>query len=398
MSKIELNIYPAFNGDSFLLKVNKTNILIDGGYVNTYNKFIKKDLITLKKQEETLSHVIVTHFDQDHISGIVKLLEENNSNKLIDISNVWHNSYRHIQTNKTINEVILDDDDQELLEEIKGGSYLKEVIEGEKKISGIQGSTLARLIQDGGYEWNKEFNGLAISINNKESVQIDDSIKLFLLSPDNEKLSKLEIAWRKELRINGFLNEPNNNTFFDDAFEFMTAKEKDIQRLKEKQISTQVPQVEKLLKEDFEEDTRSANGSSIAFILEFENKKLLFLGDSHPSLIEERIKLLYPDEKFPIEFDLIKISHHGSWGNISPLLLQLIDSKNYIFSTNGKHGHPDYETIAQIISRKANFTRRLYFNYPCETAIDFDEVNLKEKYNYNVIMNDGANTQKIVFE
>ncbi|MEM6523430.1 MAG: hypothetical protein AAF693_06555 [Bacteroidota bacterium] len=35
----KLKIYPAQNGDSFLLSINRTHILIDGGYVNTYNNF-----------------------------------------------------------------------------------------------------------------------------------------------------------------------------------------------------------------------------------------------------------------------------------------------------------------------------------------------------------------------
>lgn len=38
--------------------------------------------------------VVVTHIDGDHISGIIRLLEE----MPIGIGDVWYNGYRHIQS------------------------------------------------------------------------------------------------------------------------------------------------------------------------------------------------------------------------------------------------------------------------------------------------------------
>ena len=92
-----VTIFPASNGDSFLIEIENTIILIDGGYVNTYMNSLKPKLIALNEEGKKISHLIVTHIDKDHISGIIKLIEENKEGELITIDNVWHNSYRHVK-------------------------------------------------------------------------------------------------------------------------------------------------------------------------------------------------------------------------------------------------------------------------------------------------------------
>jgi beta-lactamase superfamily II metal-dependent hydrolase len=150
-----------------------------------------------------------------------------------------------------------------------------------------------------------------------------------------------------------------------------------------KSISATKETLEELLKTPFDEDNTTTNGSSIAFILQVQNKRILFLADAHPGMIVQSLDE-YQNEG-TIIFDLIKVSHHGSFGNISRELLNKIDSERYIISTNGqKHGHPDKETIAHIITRKADFHRKLYFNYITSNSKYFDREDWKEKYNYSV--------------
>jgi beta-lactamase superfamily II metal-dependent hydrolase len=394
MTELKLKIYPAFNGDCFLLKLGKNHILIDGGYVNTFDEYLSKDLKRIAKDGGSLSHVIVTHIDQDHISGIVKLFENNRQSKLISIKNVWHNSFRHIQSK--ISSTSLERPKDELLDEIAGSSYLKEINKEEKPISAEQGSSLASLVLEGKYSWNEEFDGNAVSTDTHTSISIDDEIKFLLLSPDNEKLQKLEKTWRKELKKKGYLEELKEGEYYDDAFEFMIAKLKEPKRMKENNISSGAPKIEELIKIPFEEDNTSPNGSSIAFIIEYRKKKLLFLGDSHPSLITKNLRALYDEKDFPIQFDVIKTSHHGSWSNNSPDLLELVDSTRFIFSTNGKgHNHPDQETIAHIISRETDEQRKLYINYPSEGFKKFDNDVLKKKHNYEMQHGDGKSVLEI---
>ena len=68
----------------------------------------------------------------------------------------------------------------------------------------------------------------------------------------------------------------------------------------------------------------------------------------HEDVVYESLALL-KKSGYSLDFDLVKVSHHGSNNNISSRILNLITSKRYLISTNGKHTHPDLSTIAKIV-------------------------------------------------
>lgn len=382
---IGIKIFPALNGDCILLDMSDKQFLIDGGYVNTFNEYLFDELKRKSEEEKRISHLIVTHIDSDHISGIVRLLEKNTNSEIIAIENIWHNSYRHI---KYLSEKLSlkDFDGKTDLTAISGRSYLKEVIEGRHEISAEEGSALSALILKGNYKWNSEFAGKAVSIDNLDTVSVDDNTKIRILSPNNQKLSKLKRLWNKELYKKGY-NISEDDANYDDAFEFLIAQEKEKKVLVKKDVSGGEIDIAELSNAEIMEDTSVTNGSSISFVIEKDNKKLLFLADSHPSVILESLKRHYSEEDFPIEFDIIKLSHHGSITNTSKELLEVIDSKNYIISSDGsKFGHPDIETIARIINRKSAFTRNLHFNYPPKFIHEINDANLKEEYLFEIYL------------
>lgn len=395
MKAINIKIFPALNGDSFIINLNGKITLIDGGYINTYNNYIKIELLKLAKEGATLSHLIVSHIDSDHISGIVRFLEENNKNAIIPIENIWHNSYKHLQhfeAKETKSESL----NEQPLDSLQIKSYLKVERVDEKNISAEQGSTLASLILKGGYNWNGEFKNLAISVDNKKEIILSEGVTLRLLSPNDSKLDALYRHWKKELYKLGYGQVCENLEFFDDAFEFLTAQEKEQRVSVEKNISGGKIDLKKLSEIEVTEDDRVANGSSIAFVLEYNGAKLLFLGDSHPSVIVENLKKHYHESLFPIKFDLIKISHHGSILNTDDKLLELIDSEKYIVSTNGvSFDHPDMETIAKLVIRKSDFKRTLFFNYPVEITKFLNDPELKSKYNYELHIANGKSVIEI---
>ena len=65
------------------------------------------------------------------------------------------------------------------------------------------------------------------------------------------------------------------------------------------------------------------NGSSIAFILESDNKKYIFLGDAHPSVVIDSLKSIGTTKSNPLEVELLKVSHHSSSYNTNEELLSL---------------------------------------------------------------------------
>lgn len=389
---ISINIFPALNGDCFLINAGKTNILIDSGYVNTYNEYLKPALLELASQDKELSLVIVSHIDADHISGILKFIEENENANIISVKSIWHNAFRHLPQNEQKTSSTRD--------EYEFRDIKKEIItESDKAISASQGSSLAAMLLKYNNPWNTHFNGKAISLENGNPVLIDESTKIILLSPDNDKLKYLYKYWQKELYKNGYLGTSHSCEFWDDAFEFLLAQEKQELRYAEQQVSYKKSlNFQKLKVTSFVQDTSPTNGSSISFILQILDKRMLFLGDSHPDLIVEQLKKYFTKDEFPVFFDVIKLSHHGSFSNNSPELLEMIDSDKYIISTNGKtYNHPDAETLAWIITKKSSKQRKLYFNYPLDICNKLSSVDLKEKYNYDIVLPENGNAIKIQF-
>lgn len=146
--------------------------------------------------------------------------------------------------------------------------------------------------------------------------------------------------------------------------------------------------IEKLLSTPFQEDSSVFNGSSIAFLLEQRETRILFLGDSHPSVVLKSLK-----EKFgcstenPLRVDLVKVSHHGSAGNTSSELLNLIDCRRFVFCSNG-NGLPAKTTLVRIADAYKNKHEptNFLFNQPMpklEKAFQ-KEADIVQKLNFQI--------------
>ncbi|MGM9958235.1 MAG: ComEC/Rec2 family competence protein [Erysipelotrichaceae bacterium] len=84
-------------------------------------------------------------------------------------------------------------------------------------------------------------------------------------------------------------------------------------------------------------DISQNNRKSVVFSFSFENHNLLFTGDAWPGDII----------KAKGNYDLIKLSHHGSSKNISEDFPKYIRSSNFLICTDGIN-HPDKQTIAKL--------------------------------------------------
>ncbi|MGI2749702.1 hypothetical protein ACRS52_13655 [Bacillus cytotoxicus] len=132
MPNITVKMFPAKNGDCFLVSLgldNKKHILIDCGYVETYRDYLKEELMKIASNGEAIDLMVITYIDQNHILGALVFLEENNEAPFIEIKEIWHNSYRHLQFEKENVEKITE---QELTilnrEVVLGSSFLQHQI------------------------------------------------------------------------------------------------------------------------------------------------------------------------------------------------------------------------------------------------------------------------------
>lgn len=102
---LNLHVVQAEYGDCFILESKQgkesTTILIDGGPYQTFEKHLKPTLQKLPLSGK-LDLVVLSHIDNDHIIGLLDLLDEIKSQRekgikeLVKISKLWHNSFNDL--------------------------------------------------------------------------------------------------------------------------------------------------------------------------------------------------------------------------------------------------------------------------------------------------------------
>lgn len=215
------------------------------------------------------------------------------------------------------------------------------------------------------------------------------------------------ISYTEGIKLRDYLNENGkivkticNNTypinFFGATFTFLSPVSGDLYDFEEKWyrkerglISAQENDykysIEELAQRKFFEDTRLENKVSISFIFEHNFKKILFLSDSHPTTIIDSLKNMGYSKDNKIKMNYIKLSHHGSKGNTSYKLLELIECENFIITANGynRDCFPHKESLARIIhhNKQDNREVNLIFNYDNDVLRNIFNKNDKKQYN-----------------
>lgn len=355
-------MYPAGNGDAFLISSAGLNILVDGGYGQTFDEHILSDLRDLSGRGERLDLLIASHIDADHISGLIRFLTVNGTSaapQIVPIVSIWHNSLRSLTTN---NDSSIQSSDSEILDAIRRRGHPatpERDAHGVTEVSARQGSSLASLIHAGRYQWNGGNGTTGIAVERMPLINIPGG-QVRVIGPTQRRLDELLKWWKGRLRQMGYRGPKGAGDVIDDAFEFMCEHVGESTPPRPVALSAGG---RKNLDDVYEPDLSVTNGSSIATITELGGIRILMLADAWAEDIVQALRVLQ-SEGCSMAFDAIKISHHGSLHNTSPELLQLVDAPRYIVSSNGMaHGHPDIEVLTAIVDRPAPFCRQLYFNY-----------------------------------
>lgn len=320
-------------GESILVTFNDSfRVLIDSCNSYPFNRQFSR----LNIPVPVIDVLIITHIDQDHIGGAIRILRK--KEHLDDI--------KYILFNEPLNCDLFFD------------------CESNGNVSATDGDSLLNLLRNSGIQHLKE-----IYTENLEAEKKINSISSFfdlkLLSPDRMSLNELLSVWEPEK----FRNDGNVSTVVEEI-----DVEGDVKDLAESKATL---------------DDRIPNRSSIAFIMNCERKNYVFLGDAHIDLVCESLKKLNYSEENPLCAEFIKLSHHGSVRNINKEFIRNTFTQKYIIvNQSPKSKLPNKETIAKIVFWNRSFGRKekiaFYISKESEVVTAFSDED-KNKYNFEII-------------
>ena len=362
---MKFQIFQSDEGDCNLLQSDDgKNILCDGGLAKSMRNHVRDNLNELIGSDGMLDYIYVSHIDQDHIGGVLRLLKDSLDWKVYDyhqekndsdirkpqsprppkIGGLWHNSFSD-QVDKNEGEI------SDLLAAsapVMFGTAIPELVYAAEEAVKIaysipQAIKVSRFCKNdlldipvnsipGGTGPTK----LLYFKKSPKSFNVG-SLKFTIIGPSESELDDLRDGW------NNWVKKHQNR---------IDSIQKEIHK-----------QIEKFVNEQLETtpfDYRNWNGvpdfkgvsipnvASLMLMVEEGSKKLLLTGDSQQEKILEGLNVAGYLDDGHIHLDVLKVQHHGSEHNLDENFVRHISADHYIFCGNGTHGNPEPEVLNMV--------------------------------------------------
>ncbi len=357
--KLKIKMLQASHGDCMLMELNTNNnkvftILIDGGTEDSYKNQIRENLEEYLEGDKKIDLVIITHSDDDHISGMNYILK--NKKIVSKIEKVIYNSPYAVgkylskwdgeDLTKSIPPKVIEKTNiSSGFRKIKKNDNANEENNAEKSVntSALKANELQQILFD------LEKLNMNLVTNNGESDIEEKGISICFLSPTLELLENFYKKYKADI------DEGKRNILSAN-----TGRAKSDYNISFNELikNTEIKKLSKY------------NMASLAFIVyeQCTSQSILIMGDSSYKVVTEKLLtlkdkdgLLYGQNN-PLRLDYLKVSHHGSICDLTEEFLKIIDCKKFLISTDGSSfNHPDKKLIARIYNKINDAT--FYFNY-----------------------------------
>jgi len=365
---MKLKIFQSDKGDCLLLEAASGEmVLCDGGMGPSMRNHVRAELSALRNDGRELAFVYVSHIDNDHISGVLQLLEDEAEWRVFDhhqqngrpikrpkvprppvIKGILHNGFRdQIPANTKPIENLLAAMAPSLF-----GTAVPELVHAAEDMQAIatgvpQAIEVSKLIGD---------KALDIPLNRPPGVtgpskllfagQPGDafelgSMRFTLIGPTQNELEDLRDGWNNWLRDNKErlkkiraelrkrVEEFSTGSLADSPFDL--SEWEGIPGFK----GVTVP-----------------NLASLMFMVEENGKLLLLTGDGQQDFILAGLARTGFLQDGHRHLDALKIQHHGSENNMDADFARKVSADHYVFCGNGEHENPDLGVIDIIYNSR----------------------------------------------
>lgn len=374
MAIFNVEMLPAEDGDSLWIEYGEEGdlhrVLIDGGRLSCL-KFVEQKIAGVAEENAAkgkhkgkcvLELLVLSHVDGDHIEGLIKLLGD--ASVPVNYRDVWFNS----------------------LEDMPSKGEAEPL-----SFSAKQGEFLAALLRERFLPWNKAWDGGTIWVPSEGELprkELPGGLVLTLLSPNWSALEKMHKRWVKEL------DEKEIGDYSHEQILEMLEDHRSLAPRGPLSFGEELLDIQAVLDEDeVNHDQSAANGSSIAFLAEYDGRACLLAGDAHPKVLDPALERLAKERGVErLKIGAFKLPHHASRNNVHESTLEHLECSTFMISTNGRaHGHPDDAALARVVGgqwREASIGGRpikLLFNYRTEHNQGWDDEELRADFNYETV-------------
>lgn len=369
---MKIRVFQSGKGDCLLLTSSDgRHILVDGGHVDPrkrldhYSPNVAPFLGNLRDDGERLDLVCVSHIDQDHIGGVLRLLDDHFAWRVFDfqtdqgldidepensrppeIDEIWHNAF-HEQVSKN-RRAIADAIAAAAPESLALG--LDAVAHGGNFFDGLatsmkEAAQLSRRIGSSqlGIPLNDTFDGKLVQTRpNQQPISIGN-FTVSVVGPTGKQLIRLRKKWNKWLRSEAGRRQVRA---------IRRAAEVDEELLGNGLLS-------EFLAQDLgpaigsRSSVTEQNVASIVMYVEEGNQNILLTGDARDDdIVEQLIEAGIADQDGHVHLNVLKVQHHGSENNFSKDFAKKVTADHYIFCGNGEHENPDHRVVEHVIDSR----------------------------------------------
>jgi beta-lactamase superfamily II metal-dependent hydrolase len=375
---MKLTVFQSDKGDCTLVTgADGKLMLADGGMGVSYTAHVAPHLNALRLQDKKLDLVYLSHIDDDHIGGILRMLDDEvdwrvhehmlktgnmahkppTSKRPPVISNIWHNAFHElvgqnagaIENMLAASAVALSGTTNAQIEQVA-------LSQSNLANSTAQALKLARRvgIDQLKIPLNKPASGKLMFVRETKRAIKLGGMSLFIIGPFKEDLEILRNDWNKWLNENADALKKIQQQAKTDAHDIADEVERIIQPL--------LAQAKAMGNRS---KVTPPNLASLMLLVTEGKKNLLLTGDGHA---DDILKGLAHYGKFDasgkLKVDVLKVQHHGAEHNIHEEFCRRIIAANYVFCGNGFMTNPETDVIDLIVKTRlkepGNF--KLWFN------------------------------------
>lgn len=364
---MRLTAFRSGKGDCLLLEGGASGlILVDAGMPESYRGHVAPALAALRKKKRRLDLVYVSHIDEDHIGGVLEMLNNEMAWRVFEVQStlpgkhpkkptvprppeirkIWHNAFQDQ----------LDEDPGDLEEtlatmaSILSGSAIGEVQDIARQQADLS-TSVRQAIQVSRRIGAKQ---LKIPLNpdsdgkfmmrraNQPPIRIG-SMKLTILGPTEDDLKELRKEWKKWLDK----HQPQLKAI-------RTKAAKDEALLGTSDVCGLIDGLA-LQAETFGDpgSVTPPNLASLTLFVKEGNQTILLTGDARGDQIVDGLKKtgIMPASG-TLHVDVLKVQHHGAENNIDQAFCDAVTADHYVFCGDGDSRNPDPRVCELIVDRR----------------------------------------------